>query len=167
MAFFQHNRTNIFKDHLKQIQGKGDSHAHLELNENLLSIIQSELSGKEITELKIKKIMKQNHFQCYYELIPAFLKYFNQPVINFTHDEEEKLCLLFERVSNKFNELFPGVSFFNYNYIIYKLVEHIEHPDLHLIYIKFESEEKIKYCDSLWKQICENLDMPFISSIDE
>jgi hypothetical protein len=147
-----YKRIDQFKDYLQEIQGKGD----LYLDKNFIHIIQTELYGQEITDLKIKKIMKKYGALCYYEYIPMFLKHFNQPVIYFTLDEEKRLCLLFEYVSNKFSTLFPGKSFFNYNYITYKLVEYIKHPDLHLIDIK--NKEKIKYYDALWKQICDDLE---------
>lgn len=157
-----YKRLDRFKEYLQEIQGNGD----LYIDKNFIEIIQRELNGQEVTPDGIKHVMKKYKARPYYEYIPTFLKHLNQQVIYFTPDQEKTLCLLFECVSNKYSVLFPGISFLNYNYVTYKLVEYIKHPDLHLLSIKLKDPEKIKDMDEKWKTLCEDLEWLFISSID-
>jgi hypothetical protein len=155
-------RIDKFKEYLQAIQGNGD----LYIDQNFVGIIQRELNGQEITADGIKNVMRKYNAQLYYEYIPTFLNHLHQKVIYFTPDEEKNLSLLFECISNKYSALFPGISFFNYNYVTYKLVEYIKHPDLHLLSIKIKDQDKLKDMDAKWKILCEDLEWLFISSED-
>jgi hypothetical protein len=155
-------RIDKFKEYLQAIQGNGD----LYIDQNFVSVIQRELNGQEITADGIKNVMRKYNAQLYYEYIPTFLNHLHQKVIYFTPDEEKNLCLLFECISNKYSALFPGISFFNYNYVTYKLVEYIKHPDLHLLSIKIKDQDTLKDMDAKWKILCEDLEWLFISSED-
>lgn len=158
-----YKRIDKFKEYLQEIQGNDD----LYVDKKFVDIIRSELNGQEITAQRVKNVMRKYKVQKYYDYIPTFLKHLNQKVIYFTPDEEKTLCLLFECISNKYNALFPGISFLNFNYITYKLVEYIKHPDLNTLSIKFKDPNKLKDMDSKWKMLCEDLEWLFISSSED
>lgn len=158
-----YKRIDKFKEYLQEIQGNGD----LYIDKNFVGIIQRELNGQELTADGIKNVMRKYRAQTYYEYIPTFLKHLNQKVVYFTPDEEKTLCLLFECISNKYSALFPGISFLNYNYVTYKLVEYIKHPDLDLLSIKIKDQDKLKDMDAKWKILCEDLEWLFISTAED
>lgn len=154
-----YKRVDKFKEYLQEIQGNSD----LYIDKNFIDVIKRELNGKEITTDGIKSVMKKYKVQLYYDYIPTFLKQLNQKVIHFTPNEEKTLCLLFDCISNKYSALFPGINFLNYDYVMYKLVEYIKHPELHLLDIKTSDLDKLKDMDTKWKILCDDLEWLFIS----
>lgn len=152
-----YKRIDKFKEYLQEIQGNCDLY-----DTQFLVNIQNELNGQEINADAIKHIIKKYDKKECYEQMPTFLKHLNQKVVYFTPDEEKTLCSLFDCINNKYSSLFPGISFFNFNYITYKLVEHIKHHDLHMLTIL--KNQNIKDMDEKWKILCEDLGWLFISS---
>lgn len=103
----------------------------------------------------IKVIMKKNSWQQYYEYIALIIKQLDDPENILTIGEEEQLKELFIQVSNAYNMCCPMTGFFNYSFIINKLLLMIERDDLAKSFAMSKSEEKMQRLEKKWVQICQ------------
>ena len=150
-------RIDHFKNILEDIQGK----TSIYIDDNFINQLTNNLQNTEITHEYIKLQLKKHNLQKYYEFIPAILRKLHIEVPEFTKEEENTLCELFEEVSKTHSILYPAESFLSYQYILYRLAEYINYKKLHLI--KITDYNRIMY-DKKWEQICQELDWIFVVS---
>lgn len=144
-------RIDHFKYILEDVQGK----TSIYINDNFINQLTNNLQNTEITHEYIKIQLKKHNLKKYYEFIPAILRKLHIEVPEFTKEEENTLCELFEEVSKTHSILYPGESFLPYQYILYRLTEYINYKKLQLI--KITEYNRIMY-DKKWEQICQELD---------
>jgi len=152
----KYTRIEHFKNILEDIQGK----TSIYFGENFINDIKIILKNKEITHNQIKNVLKKRNLKIYYEYIPAILKKLDIETVEFTKEEEDVLCELFEDVSKKHCILYPNESFLPYQYILYRLAEYIKYKKMYLLTL---NEYNREIYDEKWKQICQELDWVFVS----
>lgn len=145
------NRIDHFKNILEDVQGK----TSIYFDDNFINQLTNNSQNTKFTPEYIRVQLKKHKLQKYYEFIPAILRKLQVEVLEFTKEEENTLCELFEEVSKTHSILYPGESFLPYHYILYRLAEYINYKKLHLI--KITEYNRIMY-DKKWEQICQELD---------
>jgi len=151
-----YTRIGHFKNILEDVQGK----TPIYFGENFINDIKINLKNKEITHYHIKNVLKKRKLKIYYEYIPAILKKLDIEIVEFTKEEEDVLCELFEEVSNTYSILYHNESFLPYQYILYRLAEYIKYKKMHLLKL---NEYNREIYDEKWEQICQELDWVFVN----
>ena len=90
--------------------------------------------------------------------------------INIEKNLETKLLRMYQQVRVSFNSIMcikgtKGTNFFNNNYVLYKFFQLLELNDLTKNVPLIKSKLKIKYMDTNWQHVCEDLKWKFIPSI--
>ncbi len=151
-------RLEHFKGIMEDIQGK----TPIYLDDDFLNHLKECMKEPNISpKQKIKRELKKNKMEKYYEFIPTILKKLDIEVIKYSKDDEELLCRLFEEISKQHNIMFPKQTFISYNYLLYKLTEYINHPNLHLIECKKYND--VLYLDK-WNKLSQELDWVLIDN---
>ena len=168
VCFYAYKRINHFREILAQFQAKETTQISEEVIDNIkLQIKKERINIKQITNKKMKEILKKLGYNKYYEHIP-FIKDklgIKPPVMS--PDLEETLCNLFMDIQGPYAKYCPNdrVNFLNYYYTIYKLCELLGQYSFLPYFQLLKDKEKMIEQDEIWKKICEELDWEFIPSI--
>jgi hypothetical protein len=168
VSFYAYKRINHFKEILAQFQGKETTQISPEIIENIKSQIKKErIDISQINNNKTKEILKKLGYNKFYEHIP-FIKNklgIKPPVM--TPELEETLCNLFSELQSPYSKYCPNdrVNFLNYYYTAYKLCELLNETQYLQYYPMLKDKEKRIEQDTIWKQICKELDWEFIPTI--
>lgn len=144
-------RLNIFKIFLADVQGKPSVDR---FSENFLNQFKHDFKNNKQDVLSIKKYLKRQHMENHYEDVPFLLNSLQGEIILYTKDQEQLLCDLFTKISNKYNVLYPNEPFMSYVYTLYKLTEYIKHPKLHLINLSIYDNQTF---DKKWNQLIKEI----------
>lgn len=168
ICFYAYKRINHFKEILAQFQGKETTQIPPEVIENIkLQIKKERIDLSQITKNKTKEILKKLGYNKYYEHIP-FIKDklgIKPPVMS--PELEETLCNLFVEIQSPYSKCCPDnrVNFLNYYYTAYKLCELLGELEYLKEFPMLKDREKRIEQDTIWKQICQELDWEFIPTI--
>ena len=168
ICFYAYKRINHFKEILAQFQGKETTQIPPEVIENIkLQIKKERIDLSQITKNKTKEILKKLGYNKYYEHIP-FIKDklgIKPPVMS--PELEETLCNLFVEIQSPYSKCCPDnrVNFLNYYYTAYKLCELLGELEYLKEFPMLKDREKRIEQDTIWKQICQELDWEFIATI--
>jgi hypothetical protein len=168
VCFYAYKRINHFREILAQFQAKETTQINPEVIEDIkLQIKKERINLKQITNKKMKEILKKLGYNKYYEHIP-FIKDklgIKPPVMS--PELEETLCNLFMDIQGPYAKYCPNdrVNFLNYYYTIYKLCELLGQDSFLPYFQLLKDKEKMIEQDEIWKKICEELDWEFIPSI--
>ena len=168
ICFYAYKRINHFKEIISQFQGKETTQIDKEVIENIKQQIKKErINLSQITNVKTKEILKKLGYNKYYEHIP-FIKNklgIKPPVMS--QDLEEKLCNLFIELQYPYSKFCPNyrVNFLNYYYTAYKLCELLGKTQYLEHFPMLKDVEKRIEQDTIWKQICEELNWEYIPTL--
>jgi hypothetical protein len=164
-----YKRMNHFSEKLSQIQGK----ERTQICEDLLVTIHNEIKKlnikiDDVNPKIVKMILKKNNKSKYYEhcnLITHRVNGYQLP--QFTPEQEEKLKDMFNLIQEPFENNSPPdrKNFLNYAYIFRKFLELLSYDEFLPFFSELKSRDKLYSQDSLWKQICHELNWEFIPSI--
>jgi len=103
----------------------------------------------------------------YYEHIPFIKDKLGIKPPIMTPELEEILCNLFIELQAPYSKFCPDgrVNFLNYYYTAYKLCELLGETQYLQHFPMLKDQEKRIEQDTIWKQICEELDWEFIPTI--
>ena len=168
VCFYAYKRINHFKEILAQFQGKETTQIPPEVIDNIkLQIKKERIDFSQITNQKTKEILKKLGYNKYYEHIPFIKDKLGIKPPIMSQELEETLCNLFTELQSPYSKFCPDdrVNFLNYYYTAYKLCELLgeEHYLEHFPMLK-DREKRIEQ-DTIWKNICEELDWEFIPTI--
>lgn len=168
VCFYAYKRINHFKEILAQFQGKETTQIPPEVIENIkLQIKKERVELSEITNIKTKEILKKLGYNKYYEHIPFIKDKLGIKPPIMSPELEETLCNLFIELQSPYSKYCPDdrVNFLNYYYTAYKLCELLgeNHYLEHFPMLK-DREKRIEQ-DTIWKQICEELNWEFIPTV--
>ena len=168
VCFYAYKRINHFREILAQFQAKETTQIHEDVIENIKQQIKKErITLKQITNKKMKEILKKLGYNKYYEHIPFIKdKLGNKPPV-MAPELEETLCNLFIDIQGPYAKFCPDdrVNFLNYYYTVYKLCELLGQNDFLPYFALLKDREKMIEQDEIWKKICEELDWEFIPTI--
>ena len=167
ISFYAYKRINHFREILSQFQAKESTdipHSVIEIIQNQIKKERIQLSN--LTNKKMKEILKKLGYNRYYEHIP-FIKDklgIKPPVM--TPQLEDTLCNLFMDIQIPYSKYCPNdrVNFLNYYYTLYKLCELLGETQYLEFFPMLKDQKKIEQ-DEIWKKICNDLNWDFISTI--
>lgn len=163
---FAYKRINHFNEWLIQFQAKG----HTSIPEDILEQIKGELKkerllDREITQKKIKEILKKLKYNKYYENVGIITNIINKKSMSTMEPElEEKLRNMFRMIQEPFDKHKPKnrSNFLSYSYCLYKFCELLDKDEYLCHFPLLKSREKLQNQDSIWKNICLDLGWEFM-----
>lgn len=167
---FSYKRSNHFKEWINQIQGREGTN----IPEYVLDSIKSEIKKerindkKKITYEKTKQFLKKLKLNKYYEHIPNIIHSITgtrQLVIDT--DLENTLTKMFDDIQNPFKKHCPPSrkNFLSYSYTLYKFFQILKLSEYLIYFPLLKSREKLFEQETIWKNICKELDWDFIKCI--
>jgi len=168
VCFYAYKRINHFKEIVAQFQGKETTQIPPEVIENIKQQIKKErIEISQITNHKTKEILKKLGYNKYYEHIPFIKDKLGIKPPIMSPELEETLFNLFMELQGPYSKFCPDdrVNFLNYYYTAYKLCELLGETQYLEHFPMLKDREKRIDQDTIWKQICEELDWEFIPTI--
>ena len=168
VCFYAYKRINHFKEILAQFQGKETTQIPPEVIENIkLQIKKERIDLSQITNHKTKEILKKLGYNKYYEHIPFIKDKLGIKPPIMSPELEETLCNLFIELQSPYSKFCPDdrVNFLNYYYTAYKLCELLGEEQYLEHFPMLKDREKRIEQDTIWKNICAELDWEFIPTI--
>ena len=168
VCFYAYKRINHFKEILAQFQGKETTQIPKEVIENIkLQIKKERVDLSQLSNYKTKEILKKLGYNKYYEHIPFIKEKLGIKPPVMSQELEETLCNLFIELQSPYSKFCPDdrVNFLNYYYTAYKLCELLGQEEYLPHFPMLKDREKRVEQDIIWKQICDDLDWEFISTI--
>lgn len=170
VSYFSYKRINHLNEWISQIQGKETT----DIPEDIYAKILVELKKQRITNMadltnrKVKEILKKLEGNKYYEHIPHIInRLTGMSIPHFEPELEEKLRVMFKMIQPLFVKYAPAIrkNFLSYSYCLHKFVQLLGRdeylPNLPLL----KNREKLQMQDMIWKKICEELNWQWIRSI--
>ena len=160
-----YKRLDHFKEVLSQFQGKEGKDIPRTVIERLRESIKNESVPPTILEvkqnlrkLKLNKYV-ENVLYIHHVLSGTPLPYIKREI-------EDKMLRLFKQMERVFGLVrsrvpFARTSFLNYYYVLFKLLDYLQQPELLHRVPLLKTHVRVKQHDALWRHICEELDWPF------
>ncbi len=168
VCFYAYKRINHFKEILAQFQGKETTQIPSEVIDNIkLQIKKERIDLSDITNHKTKEILKKLGYNKYYEHIPFIKDKLGIKPPIMSPELEDTLCNLFTELQSPYSKFCPDdrVNFLNYYYTAYKLCELLGEEQYLEHFPMLKDREKRIEQDTIWKNICAELDWEFIPTI--
>ena len=121
----------------------------------------------DITQKKIKEVLKKLHLNKYYEHIPhIYVKLTNLPIPHFELELEEKLRSMFKQMQPSFLRHAPPArkNFLSYSYTIHKFLQIVRRTEFLKYFALLKSRQKLHEQDMIFKKICIELGWPYYPS---
>ena len=168
--YFAYKRINHFNEWLSQFQAKESTDISSEIIEKILLELKKEriLNVANITNNKIREILKKLKLNKFYEHIPYIINKINgKPPPTITKEMEEKLRFMFKEIQTPFELHCPKnrKNFLSYSYVIHKFIQLLDMDEYLIHFPLLKSREKLYQQDKIWKNICKELNWEFINSI--
>jgi ribosomal protein L37AE/L43A len=168
--YFAYKRINHFNEWLSQFQAKESTDISSEIIEKILLELKKEriLNVANITNNKIREILKKLKLNKFYEHIPYIINKINgKPPPTITKEMEEKLRFMFKEIQTPFEKHCPKnrKNFLSYSYVIHKFIQLLDMDEYLIHFPLLKSREKLYQQDKIWKNICKELNWEFINSI--
>jgi hypothetical protein len=170
ISYFAYKRINHFNEWLAQFQAKESTDIPKEIYDEILVELKKEriLNVNNLTQPKLREILKKLKKNKYYEHIPHIINKLNGiPPPIMTRKTEEELRRMFKEIQIPFQNHCPSdrKNFLSYSYILHKFVQLLELDEFIPCFVLLKSREKLHQQDVIWKKICEELRWEFIPSI--
>tara|TARA_Y100000389_G_C17470062_1_gene529553 strand:+ start:500 stop:1534 length:1035 start_codon:yes stop_codon:yes gene_type:complete len=169
-CYYSYRRSNHFNEWIAQFQGKETT----QIPRNVLAQVVDEIKKEriknlnELTQKKVRAILKKLKLNKYYEHIPHIINQLNgQPPPYMSRQTEELLRIMFQKIQGPFLEFCPKKrkNFLSYSYVLHKFVELLGMDHLKPLFPLLKSREKLHSQDEIWKKICEKIGWEFHKSI--
>ena len=170
VCYFAYKRINHFNEWLAQFQAKESTDIPHEVYDEILMELKKErlLNMNNLTQKKLREILKKLKKNKYYEHIPHIINKLNgKPPPIMTRETEEELRRMFKEIQIPFHKYCPPdrKNFLSYSYVLHKFVQLLELDEFLNCFLLLKSREKLHQQDQIWKQICEHLKWEYIPSI--
>ena len=165
-----YKRDNHLNEWIVQFQGRETTNIPPELMDQLRSEFKKQKikDVKEITQTKVKDVLKKLRMSKYYEhatYITNILNGLDPPTM--PPGLEERLRIMFKDVQAPFEKHCPAnrSNFLSYSYVLYKFCELLGEDDYLPYFPLLKSKEKLRQQDVIWKGICGELLWEYIPTI--
>jgi hypothetical protein len=168
VCFYAYKRINHFREILSQFQAKETTKIDDSILENIKQQIKKErITIKDITNKKMKEILKKLEYNKYYEHIPYINEKIGIKPPIMSSDLESLLSNLFTDIQGPYAKHCPEdrINFLNYYYTVYKLCELLNEDEFLPYFQLLKDREKMIEQDEIWKKICHELNWEFISTV--
>lgn len=122
----------------------------------------------DLTNSKVKEILKTLKNNKYYEHIPHIINKLNGiPTPHFELEIEEKLRSMFKQIQPLFLKYAPKSrkNFLSYSFVIHKFMQLLGKDEYLSFFSLLKARDKLNQQDIIWKKICNELHWEFIPSI--
>lgn len=164
VCFHAYQRINHLREILAQFQAKESTHIPQMVFDDIKNQVKKErLKIEDLTNEKIKEILKNRDHNKYYEHIPYIKDKLGIKPPVMPPDLEETLCNLFNETQKPYAKYCPPdrVNFLNYYYTLYKLCELLGETKYLSEFPMLKDREKLIEQDEIWKKICNDLGWEF------
>jgi hypothetical protein len=170
ICYFAYKRINHFNEWLAQFQAKETTDIPKDLYDQILLEIKKERIDdmSNLTQSKIREILKKLKKNKYYEHVPHIMNKLNGlPPPIMSRDTEEILRRMFKEIQIPFAKYCPKdrKNFLSYSYVLHKFVQLLDLDEFIDCFILLKSREKLHQQDLIWEKICEHLKWEFIPSV--
>ena len=161
VCYFAYKRINHFNEWLAQFQAKESTDIPHDVYDEILMELKKErlLNMNNLTQKKLREILKKLKKNKYYEHIPHIINKLNgKPPPIMSRETEEELRRMFKEIQIPFHKYCPPdrKNFLSYSYVLHKFVQLLELDEFLNCFLLLKSREKLHQQDHIWKQICEH-----------
>ena len=158
-----YKRLDHFKEVLSQFQGKEGKDIPRTVIERLRENIKNDSPTLNEVKLSLRKLKLnkyvENVLYIHHVLSGTPLPYIKREI-------EDKMIRIFKQLEWVFGLVrsrvpFARTSFLNYYYVLFKLLDYLQQPELLHRVPLLKTHVRVKQHDALWRHICEELDWPF------
>ena len=158
-----YKRLDHFKEVLSQFQGKEGKDIPRTVIERLRESIKNDSPTLNDLKLSLRKLTLnkyvENVLYIHHVLSGTPLPYIKREI-------EDNMIRLFKQLERVFGLIrsrvpFARNSFLNYYYVLFKLLDYLQQPELLHRVPLLKTHVRIKQHDALWRHICEEFDWAF------
>jgi hypothetical protein len=168
VCFYAYKKINHFKEILSQFQGKETTQIPQQVIDDIMLQIKKErIHISDLSYYKCKDLLKNLGYNKYYEHINFIKNKLGIKPIVINQELEEILCNFFVEIQYPYAKHCPDyrVNFLHYYYVLFKLFELLDQRE-YLVHIPMlKDREKLIDQDTIWKNICLELDWEFITTV--
>ena len=169
-GFAAYKRINHFNEWLNQVQGKETTEIPDDVYDSiLLEVKKQKLTNMaELTQRRVKDILRKLRINKYYEHIPHIINRLNgMPSPHFPPELEDRLRHMFCQIQGPFLRFSPSQrkNFLSYSFCLHKMMQLLEKDQYLSSFPLLKSREKLQQQDQIWRKICEELGWDFIPSL--
>jgi hypothetical protein len=156
-------------NHLTEKLNQSQSKETINIPEHIIKLIEDEIKKSKLSVKKpiINNILHKFKLVSYYEHVPYIYSLISKEKATiFTRELDEQIKQMFRQTQEPFKKYKPPKrsSFLNYNYTVHKLLEILGKHEEKKLFPLLKSNVKLKTLDSIWKNICKDLNWKFIPS---
>ena len=158
-------RLDHFKEVLCQFQGKEGKEIPKEVVDRIRGNINNDKGTTTLND--VKKSLRKLRLNKYVEnVLYIHHTLTGTPLPYIKREIEDKMIRLFKQLDRVFGLVRSRVpvartSFLNYYYVLFKLLDYLQQPELlHRIPL-LKTSIRLKQHDAIWRHICEELGWPF------
>lgn len=155
---FTYVKSSHFDDWLKRFQAKENTEIPQEIIDTVLLETEKERLRDltTLTEDKVKKYLKKNGYNKYYDHIVHIIHRINGiPPFRLTPEIEDKLRQMFLQIQEPFEKHKPKTrkNFLSYSYTLHKFFQILGLPEYTRYFTLLKSPEKLRQQDEIFKKI--------------
>lgn len=167
---YPYKRLNHLVEWLNQFQAKESTDIPKDVYESILKELKRSrvVNLKDVSIVEMKIILKKLKLNSYYEHIPHIMsKISGHPPPTLDRETEDKIKQMFKDIQEPFSKYCPKerTNFLSYSYVLHKFFQILNMPEFVKHFPLLKSREKLHLQDKMWKQICNDLDWEYYSSI--
>ena len=158
-----YKRLDHFKEVLSQFQGKEGK----DIPRTVIERLRESIKNDSPTILEVKQNLRKLKLNNYVENVLYIHHVLSgTPLPYIKREIEDKMIRLFKQLERVFGLVrsrvpFARTSFLNYYYVLFKLLDYLQQPELLHRVPLLKTHVRVKQHDALWRHICEELDWPF------
>ena len=158
-----YKRLDHFKEVLSQFQGKEGK----DIPRTVIERLRESIKNDSPTILEVKQNLRKLKLNKYVENVLYIHHVLSgTPLPYIKREIEDKMIRLFKQLERVFGLVrsrvpFARTSFLNYYYVLFKLLDYLQQPELLHRVPLLKTHVRVKQHDALWRHICEELDWPF------
>ena len=158
-----YKRLDHFKEVLSQFQGKEGK----DIPRTVIERLRESIKNDSPTILEVKQNLRKLKLNKYVENVLYIHHVLSgTPLPYIKREIEDKMIRLFKQLERVFGLVrsrvpFARTSFLNYYYVLFKLLDYLQQPELLHRVPLLKTHVRVKQHDALWRHICEDLDWPF------
>jgi hypothetical protein len=167
---YSYKRSNHFQEWLNQLQATESTNIPPEVVDSLRSEFKKMKikNVSEITHAKVRTLLKKLRMNRYYEHVPYIANMLNGiPPMRMSAELQDRLKMMFNEIQTPFEKHCPEnrKNFLSYAYVLYKFCELLSEDEYLKYFPLLKSREKLYIQDSIWKNICKELQWEFIATL--
>ena len=158
-----YKRLDHFKEVLSQFQGKEGK----DIPRTVIERLRESIKNDSPTILEVKQNLRKLKLNKYVENVLYIHHVLSgTPLPYIKREIEDKMIRLFKQLERVFGLVrsrvpFARTSFLNYYYVLFKLLDYLQQPELLHRVPLLKTHVRVKQHDALWRHICEELDWPY------